>query len=442
MSKLLIRVLGPEPVDEFKLPEIQSFDGLARILSGKWGYHREQLLFCCRGNTYTHDDTAFLEQFRKDEERRKKEEELDREREERERELRRAEGLPERDINPWRRNRTNSGRGRSSGSSGEQGIVVGDTTDNKTGGASSRADYDLAVVVLIRFLVVVQVLSFRKTRFELWLPAANTRTIPRERLEKKFLDQLKTLSPVLHWATRVKRIIGSAVLMDEEEGDINGVEQNENVEEEREEVQEGAGERESVMEGEEHRISEESGDSAGVRRRRGDGGTARTGSGTARDVEGRSSASSSTPAAATAAASSAPNDLPRPPDKIRKSRKNDPPAPQWTRAVIQTDYRLVQEDLLIVVPQYQLLWRVFYYFLLAVWTVMAFFLSFYRPGYRPNPELGQEYVERQGPDPRTLNRRAIRVEDGRAYRHHRYTPGNNPHGEDMTLMFQQAMFGI
>ena len=28
------------------------------------------------------------------------------------------------------------------------------------------------------------------------------------------------------------------------------------------------------------------------------------------------------------------------------------------------------------------------------------------------------------------------------HRHHRYTPGNNPNGEDLTLMVRQGLFGI
>jgi hypothetical protein len=157
--------------------------------------------------------------------------------------------------------------------------------------------------------------------------------------------------------------------------------------------------------------------------------------------------------------------------------------------VEEVPYQTSHNDMLIIIPFYpKQLWTITYYFLHFFWGVLVFLYLVSAPhlwdklkkydarrywrvkrgknnssnvnygrgsrggAYNVDEDAiaanlvdpGADYIYEDvgGSNEPGVNRKKYRVEMGDRWIHHRYTPGSNPHGEDLTLFFRQAMFGL
>lgn len=269
----------------------------------------------------------------------------------------------------------------------------------------------------------------------LWLSSA--KRVPGDSLIKQFRQRLRHLSPCLYWITGVAKIIGTQVAVpprggpqDSQRGEPIAVERpSESV----------TGE----SRGQDTRMPEDSED-AGLRRRRG---------GNTQDPEG----AEDSPAVAE-------NSLPPPTDTVETDTGTDNNPPQRSpvraaplrsrRAQIVDSYAPVHEDTLIFVPRFQSVWKLAFSALNLVWIFLAFVRSLshkyeaerelhIRNAARARAEQGvEDGMNRVNRGNGRGNRHRIEFADwGNEARHQRYTPGNNPQGEDLTLFLRQAMMG-
>eukprot|EP00392_Amoebophrya_sp_AT5.2_P002498 g2503.t1 len=100
-------------------------------------------------------------------------------------------------------------------------------------------------------------------------------------------------------------------------------------------------------------------------------------------------------------------------------------------------------DRVIVIPRLQLVWRLCYGVLRVIWFLYSLVCSCRLNSYRPSASLGYSANHLIAEDDaRRRNRNRYHIDVGQDYRHHRHAPGQNPRGEDLTLIVRQALFGM
>ncbi|CAD7952834.1 unnamed protein product [Amoebophrya sp. A25] len=292
---------------------------------------------------------------------------------------------------------------------------------------------EVFVVVLIRFRIWIQVLAHPKTRFQIWLPTGEE--IMRDALCSKFFGLLQRLSRSLFWITSPGVIVGSAFAepdkdeAEEGEDDTDCDEYKEEDEDEEQEEDQTEDGTDQHLKQRRMNISSDYLRDTMVRKRR--------------RIKG--SRSCSRQSHEKRRKNTLQTHLSR---KIPLSDAGDaasPPSNSTVRRIAIRDlYVPVHNDTLVIVPRFQWLWRLCYCILRVVWLLMAFVCST-RPTFRANPTLAPE--TEQASDGRERLRNRYRLDQdgwsaGGNYRHHRYAPGENPHGEDLTLILRQGLFGL
>ncbi|CAD7969928.1 unnamed protein product [Amoebophrya sp. A120] len=342
----------------------------------------------------------------------------------------------------------------------------------------------VVVVVLIRYKLDLQVLRFEKTKFPVWLTTGKTIT-GEEILQKHYLPRLKVLSRLLHSITYPHLVVGTKDVWagvcrapealagaGPEEVDVDG--------DALEDKDEAHGPREGPQ--------EENPDFRTDQQLRYRGRTTKTSDHL--DVGKTTAGIGRNVKSPTSVVSTASSPLPQMQSSSSSSR-GATSSGSGTAAVLQNQartastqqraligkkdfYRPIHHDVLTIIPRYQLLWQAFYYTIHIVWFFHNLVTSAWITTFRTSRGRGIGYYEDHlldvnpdgtvsargsnssadrdagsgggGSSTQQQNARRARnyyhIDVGQDFQHHRHAPGQNPRGEDLTLIVRQALFGL